>query len=111
MVQYNCNIKAGFVKEEYMAKKKLLDSAHIDVIYDEPDTTTYAGVEVRAGIWKKTFFGNGITRDFSEALAWGHMFAKLILSSSSVDQFLMDGPYIFLDGTIHPLEEVRVGLS
>ena len=83
--------------------KKLLATATVDVLYDEPDTSTYRGVECRAGIYSKTFNSGDVAKDYRDAVDMGKEFAVVVNNSSSVDGFLMDGDFVYVDGTIRKL--------
>jgi len=96
-------IKQILSRGEKMAKK-LLATATVDVLYDEPDTSTYRGVQCRAGFYSETFNSGDISEDYREACKKGKEFATVVMNSSSVDDFLMDGPFIYQDGTIRRLK-------
>lgn len=84
--------------------KKLLSTAIIGIDYDEPDTETYRGVYAKAGLLEKTFSEKGITEDFRDAFEFTKELAVTVMMSSSVDHYIMDGPYVYTDGTIRRLE-------
>jgi hypothetical protein len=84
--------------------KKLLSHTLIEVLYDEPDTDTYRGVVCKAGFHREPFNSGDVSKDYRDAVDYAKGLSEHVSNTSSVDHFIMDGPFAYVDGTIRRLE-------